>query len=143
MEGLRTGLSIFLILVLGATAQAWAAKKTRSSDVEAFVKSYVSGVAKNDLSQIPMDEKFKSSLEDDTLDFADCAKASCKPVFRQPVSIKEYDEDEEDAPEEEVFEVHMDIVKSGKVHARRSGCYMVMKKDDRFVMREYLYDCAE
>ncbi len=143
MERVQYLLVTVLILVLGSTGPALAAKKTSKADVEDFVRSYVNGVVKNDLSQIAVDEKFKSALEDDSHELAECAKSSCKPVLRTPVKIKEYDEDEEDAPEEEMFEVHMDIYKSGKVHARRSGCYMVMKKSDHFVMREYQYDCAE
>ncbi len=143
MEAVGKFGAIVLILILGGTGPAWAAKKTSKADVEDFVRAYVNGVAKNDLSRVNLDENFKAALEDDTVDLAECARSSCKPVLRVPVKIKEYDEEEEDAPEEEMFEVHMDIYKAGKIHARRSGCYMVMKKDDRFVMREYQYDCAE
>lgn len=143
MERLHTVRIFILISILGITSASWGAKKTSKEDVEDFVESYVRHAARNDLAKIPMDEAFKPSVEDDSLDFAACAKDGCKPVLRFPIKIREYDEDEEDAPEDEVFEVHMDVYKSGRIHARRSGCYMVMKKDGRLVMHEYHYDCTE
>lgn len=143
MERFRSVQILVLILILGVTAPGWAAKKTSKEDVEKFVRTYVGLAARNEVAKIPMDESFKPAIEDDSLDFAACAEDGCKPVLRFPVKIREYDEDEEDAPEEEIFEVHMDVYKSGKIHARRSGCYMVMKKEGRLMMREYQYDCTE
>lgn len=136
---------LILILIPVFTSSAYAAKKTMKADVEKFVQDYVVKVAKKDLTgKIATADAFQAAIEDDSEDFEDCAKGSCKVVLREPVKTKEYDEDDEDAPEEDMFEVHMDVYKSGDLLARRSGCYMVMKnKDGKLVMQDYQYDCTE
>ncbi len=135
---------LFLILIPVFTAvPAQGAKKAIKADVEKFMQNYVGHVAKKDLAKLTVAESFKEVIEDDATDFEDCAKDSCKVVLREPVKIKEYDEDEEDAPEEDMFEVHMDVYKSGDLVARRSGCYMIMRKDNKFIMQEYQYECTE
>ena len=132
--------SLILISLLFSAGAAQAAK-TSKAEVEKFMQEYVRQVAKKDVAKIPSEEGFKPALEDDSDEFGGCT--SCKLVLREPVKMKEYDEDEENAPEEDVFEVHMDIFKSGNLLARRSGCYMVMKKNDHLVLKEYQYECTE
>lgn len=128
------GASLILIIAFSITP-AYGAKKADRAAVESFVQEYVSKVAKKDLAAV---------FEEDAEEFESCAQSSCKAVLRKPVAIKVYDEDDEDAPEEEMFEVHMDVFKSGDLLARRSGCYMVMKTAaDHLVMKQYQYDCAE
>lgn len=133
-----------LILIPVFTSPTYAAKKAIKAEVEKFVQDYVAKVAKKELpGKIATAESFKDVIEDDSEDFQDCAKSSCKVVLREPVKMKEYDEDDEDAPEEDMFEVHMDVYKSGDLLARRSGCYMVMNKAGQLVMQEYQYECTE
>lgn len=119
-------LSISLILGI---PQAFAAVEKAS--VETFIKDYVVQVAKGKL----------TGLEDDSEEFADCAKSACKVVLRRPVVLTNEDEEDDAAPE--IFEAQIDVFKSGQVFVRRSGCYVLHRKDGHLTVTDYKYECSE
>lgn len=121
-------LIISLSLILGMPSAFAAVDK---APVEAFVKDYVVQVAKGKT----------TGLEDDGEEFSECAKSSCKVVFRRPVTLTNEDEEDENAPE--VFEAQMDVYKSGQIFVRRSGCYVIQRKDGHLTLTDYKYECAE
>lgn len=124
----------FLILILGGL-QASALSTDRKS-IETLMSDYVRQVSHGDKGSLKIDESFQDRWDDDADELKVCEKESCKVKFRKPIA----DTGDEDT---EIYEVQLDIVHSGDVLARRSGCYVVVKEGDVFRLHDYKYECAE